>query len=183
MPRLSEPSQKQLEFVRWYTSPASPTYDNVLQSALRAGYTESYAKNDAYRKLKPMAKKLVTSKLAKDVDKSIERGQFYTDLLTDSEKGIAKRVRMDTKDDIKLIQVQQKEQQFVAERLGKERWSTRESEEKGGLVAVPANALSALANALDSLSHGKEQPKHIEHEDITPAKLPESIDDDDSVTE
>jgi len=34
---------KQIEFLRYYTDPKSPTFSNALQSALKAGYSQEYS--------------------------------------------------------------------------------------------------------------------------------------------
>lgn len=148
MPRYKEPSQKQLDFVRWYTSPASPTYDNAMQSAIRAGFSESYSKSHASRTLVPIAKRLVTDKVAEKIDKVVDRSAFYSELLQDAENGIAKRVRMDTKDDTKLTAIQQKDQHFTAERLGKDSWSTKTITENHGLISLTPDTLVKIADTL-----------------------------------
>lgn len=43
LPEIVDP--RQLAFISGYQDPASPTFGNAFQSALAAGYSESYAKN------------------------------------------------------------------------------------------------------------------------------------------
>lgn len=151
------PSQKDLDFVRWYTSPASPTYDNAVQSAIRAGFSESYSKSRAYRRLVPLAKELVINKLAEKTEQAVDRGQFYNDLLRDAEQGIAERVRMQTGGDSKMKAIQQKDQHFVAERIGKERWASKQIVENSGLFTLTPDTLATLSNALSGATQ-QQQP-------------------------
>ena len=142
-------SQKQADFVRWYTSPASPTYDNVVQSARRAGFSDSYSKSHAYRKLVPLAEKEV-QKVIKDKNITVDRSQFYNELLSDAEKGIAERVRMKAEKDVKLMSIQQKDQHFVAERLGNEKWHTKQKTENTSYTNLLENTLASLADNISS---------------------------------
>lgn len=156
MPRYNEPSQKQLQFVQWYTSPASPTYDNVVQSALKAGYNESYAKSHAYRKLVPLAKKKLR-KIADDTQKGADRSSFYTDLLRKAEDNIRKDLEIsDTADDRKLA-LRQKSAHFTAERIGKEKWASKQIVENSGLFTLTSDTLATLSNALSGATQ-QQQP-------------------------
>lgn len=157
-------SQRQLDFIQWYTSPASPTYDNIKQSAIKAGYTESYASGAAYRSLVKVADEH-KKKLQKVTDKTVDRSQFYNDLLRDAEKGIAERVRMDTKGDSKLIGIQQKDQHFVTERIGREQWHTKNVTENKGFSDTAVNTLANLANNLaEQLGEAKNEPIRADYE-------------------
>ena len=168
MPRKKEPSQRDLLFVQWYTSPASPTFDNAMQSAIRAGFSESYAKSRAHQKLVPFAKKMVKERLARQTERAVEKSDFYGDLLRDAEMGIAERVRMNTKGDPKMTAIKQKDQHFVTERIGKDTWSQKKIVENGGLVAINADNLAKLVENLQSLM--QEKPLHA---DYTVVKDPE----------
>lgn len=137
-------TQKQLAFIKWYTSPASPTYDNAMQSAIKAGFSYGYAKSHASRSLKPLVKRVLDNK-HKDAETEVDRSQFYQELLTEAENGIAERVKMKTKDP-KMLQIQQKDQHLVAETIGKERWSKRTEVENTGKVLLPANTFEKLAD-------------------------------------
>lgn len=154
MPRYKEPSQKQLDFVRWYTSPASPTYDNALQSAISAGFSESYAKSHASRRLVPLAKQMIKTKYSKQADrkadKAVEKAAFYRDLLDKAEKNIEKDLSIPDDADIKERHLKQKSTHFTAERLGKEQWSTKTITENHGLFTLNSESLEQLANTLNT---------------------------------
>lgn len=151
-----ELSQKQADFVQWYTSPASPTYDNISASAMKAGYSKKYAHGQAYRTLKPLAKKFLEKRIEK-VEHTVDRAQFYDDLLRDAEKGIADRVRMKTNGDSKMVGIQQKDQHFVAGTIGRDRWSTKQIVENSGLFTLTGDTLNTLANALQGATQ-QQQP-------------------------
>ena len=146
MPKYKAITQKQAEFIRWYTSPASPTFDNALQSAIRAGFSESYSKAHAYKQLVPLAKKQV-AKRVESLDNDIDRSQFYSDLLRDSEKAIAERARMKTTDE-KMIAIQQKDQHLVAKTIGKDRWSERKEVVNESFGAISEGSIATFANNL-----------------------------------
>lgn len=140
-----ELSQKQADFIQWYTSPASPTYDNISASAMKAGYSRKYAHGQAYRTLKPLAKKFLEKRIEK-VEHTVDRAQFYDDLLKDAEKGIAERVRMKVDGNEKMVAIQQKDQHFVAGTIGRDRWSTKTIVENHGLFKLDGDSLSKLQN-------------------------------------
>ena len=163
MGKKRQPSQKDLDFVRWYTSPASPTYDNATQSAIRAGFSESYAKSNAHKRLVPLAQKMVLDKVTAKTEQVIDKGQFYNELLNDAEKGIAERVRMDTSNDVKQRSIQQKDQHFVAERIGKDKWASKKIVENQGLFVLNDKALETLASVVQGAISAPVEPLHADY--------------------
>lgn len=174
MPRRNNLSQKQLDFIQWFTSPASPTYDNVRQSAMKAGYSETYATGLAYRNLVPLAAKYKPSlNPQKQLEKTEKAANFYEELLRDAERGIAQRVRMHTNDDPKLIQIQQKDQHFVSERLGKDKWSARKEVENVGFTE---NVSDMLSNFADMLTKPQQtEPLPVQYEQISDDDEPKRV--------
>ena len=154
MPRRKAPSLRDLEFVQWYTSPASPTYDNAVQSAIRAGFAESYAKSNAHKRLVPLAKSMVVNKKAEQTDKAIDRGEYYSKLLRQAEKNIESDLSIPDDADEKKLSLRQKTTHFTAERVGRDVWSTKQIVENSGLFTLTPDTLASLSNALQ----GNTQP-------------------------
>lgn len=99
-------------FKSFYIDPKSPTFCNILQSALRAGYSETYSMNISVQK--PAWWVLLMQ------DSDVNRAEMLH-LSEQNMKRVLKEIP-DDKDDRKL-QIQTS--QFVSERLGKEHYSTR----------------------------------------------------------
>lgn len=66
---LERYSAKQIDFALRYYLPSSPTYDNALQSALAAGYSESYARTITTNFDLPWLKNIVYEIVGKSTDK------------------------------------------------------------------------------------------------------------------
>jgi len=109
-------------FKQFYLSPDSYTFMNIRQSALRAGYTDQYARNI-----------------------SVQRPKWWVELTDSTEAKRAEMIRqseqhflnvLDTPDDSTdkdRMKMKQKTAEFVTERLGKDIYSTRqELTDKGG---------------------------------------------------
>jgi hypothetical protein len=100
-------------FIQFFTNPTSNTFMNVLQSGLRAGYSEQYSENITVQRPKWWIELTETAdyKRAKMLDKAESR---LNDRLIDTSKD---------KDRLKL---QTDVAKFVSERLGKDKYSTRQ---------------------------------------------------------
>lgn|SRR3990167_10488794 len=94
---------RQTEFLRLYLDPKSETFSNGLQSALRAGYAEEYAKT-------------LISQMPEWLSESINS----LNLLSKAERNLNKFLDMDNKP---IIQADITK--FVAERVGKHKYSQR----------------------------------------------------------
>lgn len=102
-------------FKQFYLSPSSYTFMNIRQSALRAGYTDQYARNI-----------------------SVQRPKWWLELIDSAEYNRAEMVKKseshfinmletpDTTDDRERIKLKQRTAEFVTERLGKDIYSTRQ---------------------------------------------------------
>jgi len=112
---MSESEQKketllnplQEAFLFAYMNPDSETFSNARQSALKAGYTETYANNITYLLPKWLLERMGDS-----------------DLLAKAEKNLEKAMRIDVTDE-KIGDRALRASTFVAERLGKKRYSTK----------------------------------------------------------
>lgn len=113
---------KQELFLAYYLNPKSETFDNAFRSAIRAGYEENYAKNitdempDWLREnlgdmqMLRKAEKALNSTLADDYE--------FEEVIKDGEL-------IETKVNPALAKIKQDSAKFVAERIGKHKYSTR----------------------------------------------------------
>lgn len=93
-------TSQQIDFALRYYMPTSPTFENALQSALKAGYSENYAKNITVADIvwlqqilvdivgKPTDKKNLVVKAKKVLDKSLSSEDLK--LAQDTAKFVAK---------------------------------------------------------------------------------------------
>jgi phage terminase small subunit len=153
----------------------------MTQSAIKAGFSESYAKSHAYRTLAPLAEKY-RKKRETTVEKAVDRGEFYTDMLESAEKGIYKRIKSEYNDP-KMVQIQQKDQHFVAETLGKERYSKRTEVQNTGKNEVIEQVVGRLADALGDKIAAQAEPLRVDYEVKDSESAPERIDNDTSDTQ
>lgn len=101
---------KQIAFETYYTDPTSPTYNNARQSALKAGYSESYANNLTVQSPDWMTGDAMRIAMLQRAEQSLR------ELLemSDEEKKNPQKMKI-WQDTVK----------FVSERLGKDHYSTR----------------------------------------------------------
>lgn len=187
MPKLKEPTPQMLEFWKWYASPASPTFSNAYQSALKAGYSHTYAKGNVHRTLIPYMKKQTGILKKRDGNKELQKidkkAQFYSELLEQAEQNIKKDLSIPDDSDKEKLQMRQKATFFTAERIGKKEWSTKDQDEKAGLVAISGDTLHKLADTLANLSSGNDEPIKAQYTvresiDTAPAELPSAENED-----
>ena len=110
------PDPRQVAFLANYLDYKSPTFSNCLQSALKAGFSQQYAEN----LLNLMPKWLSESMDATADMKRLKRAE--KNLAEVQEIDIYKE---DGKPDPQLIEKRTKVDMFVAERLNKDKYSTR----------------------------------------------------------
>lgn len=114
---------RQRAFKRAYCNPNSPTFGNAYQSALGAGYKEEYAKvitTQDYGWFSEMLRDMDLLDKAEEVLKE-------TLEMSDEEAVIFDGVPLEdvTRRNPALTKIKQDSAKFVAERLGKERYSLR----------------------------------------------------------
>lgn len=134
-------------FKAYYTDPNSPTFCNILQSGIRAGYSEQYSQNI-----------------------SAQRPQWWDDMQNDSdvkraemlataEKRLNERL-VEVPEDKEGLKIQTDVAKFVSERLGKAHYSTRqEITGKDGRRLFTNEQRASASVPLANLFKGVEQPK------------------------
>lgn len=100
-------------FKAHYTNPSSDTFMNILQSALRAGYSQQYSENIGNQAPKWFVE------MMQDAD--VQRAR----MLKAAENALEKAVNYDDKD-TNRANLKLKAASFVAERLGKDKYSARQ---------------------------------------------------------
>lgn len=115
---------KMKAYIAYYNDPLSKTFGNALQSALKAGYSETYAQRFTVSDQRNAWKDSTT---ATDI---------YTEMLQKAEKNLKKIVDMpetEYKENTQVMKIWKDTNTFVSERLGKDKWSSRqELTDKGG---------------------------------------------------
>lgn len=101
-------------FLSEYTNPKSKNFGNAVQSALRAGYTENYANNITGLMPDWLFDNIGDMKRLKKAEKNLSEVQ---DIQIYNEEG---------KLDANLIDKRTKVDMFIAERLNKSKYSTRQ---------------------------------------------------------
>jgi len=140
-----KPNIKASMFATFYMSPTSETFMNVRQSALRAGYTETYADNITVQKPKWWVELIQSS--------DFERAQ----ILSKAQKRIFERLE-DTSKNKDRLKIQTDVAKFALERLGKEHYSTRtELTGADGRRLIPNESRASQKMPLTSLFKGVEK--------------------------
>ena len=115
-------TNKQKAYLAYYNDPSSSTFDNALQSALKAGYSQQYAEN-------------ITASATRSSWKD-SKTSFYEEILEKAESNLKKIVDMpesEYKESAQVMKIWKDTNTFVSERIGKDTWSSRqELTDKGG---------------------------------------------------
>lgn len=109
--RLLNPQQEL--FLKYYLDPKSATFSNGLQSALKAGYAPEYAENILFVMPDWLAESISDMKRLRRTEKNLDEVQNL-EIFTD-----------DGKVDSNILGHRTKVDMFIAERLGKQKYSTR----------------------------------------------------------
>lgn len=134
-------------FKQFYLAPSSTTFMNVYQSALRAGYSETYASNITVQRPKWWVELIETA--------DFQRAQ----MLKAAESALHETVtnKSEDRDDKKLKHDASK---FISERLGKEQYSTRtELTGADGRRLIPNETRDAVKMPLSTLFKGVSAPE------------------------
>lgn len=105
---------QQLLFKKYYCSPKSETFGNASKSAIRAGFSEEYASVITTQKTEWFSEIMAGIHLLDLAEEALEEAITY-----DVKNG-------GDKVDASIASIKAKSAQFVAERLGKERFATRQ---------------------------------------------------------
>jgi hypothetical protein len=130
---------RQALFLAYYLDPKSETFSNGLQSALKAGYEKLTAKVLVSQCPDWLSEKLNNAKTEKMAVKAERVLDEMLDMPVDVQEltGKGKNKAMVVKTEPALVKVKQDTAKFVAERLGKDKWSSRnELTGKGGQQIV-----------------------------------------------
>jgi hypothetical protein len=103
---------QQENFLAHYTDPKSPTFSNALQSALRANYSKEYAENITALLPDWLSESIGDLKRLRKAEKNLEEVSNL-------------EVINDGKADVNLLRERTKVDIFIAERLGKIKYSSR----------------------------------------------------------
>ena len=122
--KLLTPQQE--AFLSYYTNPKSETFGNALQSGLKAGYSQEYSESITSQPPEWLSENLGDMRLLNKAEKVLNSTLDYQPV---NEEG---------KIDTSLLSIQNKTAQFVAERLNKDKYSSRQEQTgKGGKDLVP----------------------------------------------
>ena len=100
-------------FLSYYTNPKSETFSNALQSALKAGYSQEYSENITHQMPSWLAENLGDMKMLAKAEKVLNRTLEFEPV---DEEG-----RLDNT----LLKTQTDVAKFVAETVGKTKYSKR----------------------------------------------------------
>lgn len=122
--RLLTPQQEL--FLASYTDPKSDTFSNALQSALKAKYSQEYAESIVYQLPDWLSENLGDMRRLKKAEKNLEEVQNFE--VVDDEGKI----------DVNLLDKRIKVDIFMAETLGKQKYSKRSelTGKEGGAIQI-----------------------------------------------
>lgn len=136
--RLLTPQQEL--FLAEYTNPKSANFGNAYQSALKAGYSKEYSENITSELPDWLSENLGDMKRLRKAEKNLEEVQSLSVV---DEKG---------KVDVAVATVRTKVDMFVAERLGKHKYSVRnELTGKDGESLIPSSVNEMTNDQLEQL--------------------------------
>lgn len=146
-------SPQQQLFISYYIGPKSPTFSNAYQSAIRAGYTENYAKNIMAELPEWLVDNMGDMQRLRKAEKVLDE----TLEMNDIEPVYSEGEEIGQKRNPALTKIKQDSAKFIAERLNKEKYSTRnEVTGKDGKDLVPDKQSKETAEkALDNFLDGK----------------------------
>jgi hypothetical protein len=117
MDKLLTPQQEM--FLASYTNPKSDTFGNALQSALKAGYSQEYSESITYQMPEWLSENIGDMRRLRKAEKNLEEVQNLP--IIDYEGKI----------DTQIVEKRTKVDMFIAERIDKAKYSTRQ--EFGGV--------------------------------------------------
>jgi hypothetical protein len=115
-------SPQQSLFLSYFSNPKSETFGNAYQSAIKAQYSEEYAKNITGQMPEWLSENLGDMRRLKKAEENLTEVQNI-DIKNDEGKVVPELVRERTKVDM-----------FVAERIGKNKYSTKEGDAMGKIA-------------------------------------------------
>lgn len=133
-----KPDPRQADFLVNYLDRKSPTFANAYQSAIKAGFTEEYAKTIISRDLEWISESVRSESMVQKAEKNLDK-ILGMDAVSDEGKV-----------DTGLLKVVADTSKFVTERLAKDKYSSKQVTEHTGKVELVDNSeLDKLAEDLD----------------------------------
>lgn len=144
---IKNKDQRQIDFLNFYLSPTSETFQNARQSALKAGYSNHYADNIMAKMPDWLTE--ANGRRVRILEKAEKNLEEFLDMPvdvmktedSDDEDG-APRTYLAT--DASLVKIKQDTTKFVAERLGKKHYATKDAEEAPALARTIVAILAEL---------------------------------------
>lgn len=112
-----QPDPRQASFIAFYLDPESETFANGYQSAIRAGYSDEYAKKMVSMMPEWLSENVKDLMLLQTAEKNLKKGM--TEEYFEGE-GAERKINAP------VFRTVMDVSKFIAERLGKERYSTRQ---------------------------------------------------------
>lgn len=131
--RLLTPQQE--NFLAYYTDPKSATFSNALQSALKAGYSQEYSESITAQLPDWLSESLGDSRRLKRAERNLDE---VSELEIVNEEG---------KLDVNILRERTKVDMFLAETIGKTRYSKRSELTGRGGGAIEVNSLTDKSDA------------------------------------
>lgn len=150
---------RQLDFIKYYTSPKSDTYSNAVQSAIAAGYSATYSHSFAHSKLVP----LVEERLKQKEKRLITQAEKREKMLAKAEENLNEDLNIEHNNDKDLRKLRNSTSVFISETIGKDVYSRKQTVENVGKAVIPENTLNALENAFSSLTAAKHEATRAEY--------------------
>lgn len=133
-------NKQQELFLERYTNPKSPFFGNAYKSALEAGYSEEYSQNITGQMPEWLSENISDMKRLKRAEKNLDEVQNLP--IVDEEGKI----------DVALVGQRTKVDMFIAERLDKDKYSSRQEQTgKGGKDLIPETITPEEKEALLNL--------------------------------
>lgn len=143
-----KPDPRQSLFLSYYLDPKSETFSNGLQSALRAGYEQRYAEVLVAHMPTWLSEKVKDSKMLDRAERNLDD---FLEMDTVN-KGLTKDGKTVYEfDDAQLKRIKADISKFVAERLGKIKWASRNE------LTGPEGKPLTISQILDKLENGEKQ--------------------------
>jgi archaellum component FlaG (FlaF/FlaG flagellin family) len=106
---------------QYYTDPTSDTYDNLIKSGIKAGFTPKYARQDLHKNMA----KLITERQEQLVQRIDQKEKRRAEMLERAEEVLKEDLQIEPDSVPVLRTIRNKTATFLAERLGKEVYATR----------------------------------------------------------
>lgn len=148
--QYTEPDPRQSLFLSYYLDPTSETFSNALQSALRAGYAQEYA--ESLTSLMPnwLSERLGDNKMLEKAEKVLSE----TLDMDDTEAIVVDGEEVDRKRNPALTKIKQDSAKFVAETVGKAKYSKRTEQTGPNGKELPTPLLVKIIGENDTESDG-----------------------------